>query len=626
MTYNNTDYTSRSVYLSVKISGKDLSVIPPKYIQSFSIERYTQDENGSATFSLDLVAPVYTFDTSTADSFTFLLTKLLSASIVDSSSDAGVSVGLDIVYGWLNGETFGLDNATISKCDVSMNEAGDFARYTISGVVHQVLFNGNLKNFYSSSTYLNSKSITESNFDSLIRFPKDNNGVARNQLSYIIENIAKFLYGNDFNIVVDHNDMPVSEKYRSDIAASFSSSEIDKSCVTLFNYLNKLISACYCIDADAKLEGNISALMPNGDSFVPVIRVNGQWYKITERESNSGYKYTYDPNGTMESNHPLSDMDLMASSTSWESVLYVTANDTAQGETEKSYYAFDPISNVDKSSLYYLDPGGTPLSCFDKYISRSQSGGKYTLRITASPPTSEKAVFTVSNNANSKLGGGDVVSFSLGVDVLPAIKAMTAVSDGKNNTTTVEAQSGLSIVSTTDLGGLSASDAAEASTLQKQYLSKLLSSIRDITSATLTVFATSKSCRIDMIDLIRVVPTINNGNTYFVGDYTIFKVTDSVDSSGFKTTFELRLHETEINEALQKELAEQTTSPGAEGSSYTESQVVEEPEDEVPIYVAPPEVTFSDAAATTWEWVKDNAWDLLGDFVTNFATTINGGH
>ena len=144
--YNTNKYTNRMPYISVTIAGKNMSVIPPKYINSFSVDRYTQDENGAASFSLNLVAPVSAFDNKTADSLTFLLNYLLSSSVLNISEDeTEANLSLDLVYGWQNGETFAITDAIVTACDVVISDAGNIATYTVSGVVDKVMFNGNLK-------------------------------------------------------------------------------------------------------------------------------------------------------------------------------------------------------------------------------------------------------------------------------------------------------------------------------------------------------------------------------------------------------------------------------------------------------------------------------------------------
>lgn len=566
MIFNSNEYTSKSVYIGVTIGKTKLNTIPPKYIESFSVDKYTSDSEGAATFRLNLVAPVSSFDTTSADSFTFLLTNLISKSVLSSVvSDSGavrsVSSSMSVTYGWLGGNAYTLPDATITGCTLDMGDDTNSVKYTVTGVASKILFNGTLKNFRAIDTKM-----SDEMFDNLLKFPDGKD----KKLSYIIEEVAKFLYGDSYNIVVDHNDRVYDESERSKLIASFSSTTLDKSSMTLFKYLDKLIESCsvaspYIVEGATDLSGNSL----NKDLNLPTICVNGVWYKLDQHGGRRGYSYSsyvYDPNGSPETNYPFDDINLSEAVSDIDNGVI-----SVQGDDNK-LYVFEQMSIDEQRQIKNNTITGGVSKHFNKYLSRYATGGKYTLKITAEAPEDVKVVFVISNNNRNS----NIVNFSISTDTLAAISAMSAIKDGKNSTSTVDSQSGLSIVSTTDLGGLSASSVEGTSILQKEFLLALVKNVSNMVSeAQLTVFATPTTCSIESTDIVRVVPTINNGNTYFVGDYLITKITDTIDSGGFKTQFTLKFKESELYDSLQTEIEKQKTSAGVDLSGQattTESE------------------------------------------------------
>lgn len=126
-----------------------------------------------------------------------------------------------------------------------------------------------------------------------------------------MESLANFLYGDYYDIVVDHNDVVYID---DTVLSEFSFNEIDNSSLTLFNYLDKLIDMC-------KTFTSIDTKDPNSkESGTPIISLNGKYYKPTDIEyqlynykngkTKGIHSYDYNPMGNSESEYPFSTYEI----------------------------------------------------------------------------------------------------------------------------------------------------------------------------------------------------------------------------------------------------------------------------------------------------------------------------
>lgn len=157
MIFNTNEYTAKSVYLGVSISGTSLTTIPPKYIKSFSVEKVTSDSKGSGKFKLELIAPNSTFTQGESNNFSFLLNYLLAKSLTrseqvsnayDDQKSDGYDSSIVVEYGWLGGAVFIMPGATVNSCKMDLGGSFDSVSFTVTGVTNKILYGGYSKNFF----------------------------------------------------------------------------------------------------------------------------------------------------------------------------------------------------------------------------------------------------------------------------------------------------------------------------------------------------------------------------------------------------------------------------------------------------------------------------------------------
>ena len=505
----------RTPYFSISAGGYNLTPIPPKYIKSLSVTRLK--DGAAGTFSISLVAPIHTFSKG-SDSLSLILTYLLTKSQLAKPDE---KTRCTILYGWTNGAKVLLKDAAISSFNFSYAEDNTFVSYSISGAVEETvpfLFSTNIYN--RQNTIMNDSS---DELGDIVTLNESNNW----QVSNIIEKIAKYIYPG-YTILVDKCDRsfkPADGKAIEVSTALSFSTNTDGSTVTLQQYFDKLIGSC-------------KEWKPTG-------------YKIEKKTDNNSSGY-----GISEFN----SAQLLGSN--GEYLPNVTAGE--------SYEATRPIGTRGNVSKYTVSGDAllnTALIMPENFIAieQGESGSNYTISydvqkkyIKISPYNSDAdtKTFIIDNNHPTH----EVLSFSISSDGIPATGALMAIDSGK--TESIEVSSGLSIASSTNLGGAVPISNLKLEALYDAYSSKLAEIISSNTSkATLKIWGSVFSVQANLAETkIQVYPLINSGETFWCGKYNIFGITDSVDENGFTTEFSLKFDKSKFSEDYNKATDKQGTT------------------------------------------------------------------
>lgn len=495
----------RTPYFSISAGGYNLTPIPPKYIKSLSVTRLK--DGAAGTFSISLVAPIHTFSKG-SDSLSLILTYLLRKSQLAKPDE---KTRCTILYGWTNGAKVLLKDAAISSFNFSYAEDNTFVSYSISGAVEETvpfLFSTNIYN--RQNTIMNDSS---DELGDIVTLNESNNW----QVSNIIEKIAKYIYPG-YTILVDKCDRsfkPANGKAIEVSTALSFSTNTDGSTVTLQQYFDKLIHSC----KEWKVTGREISLKSNEkDNTYGVSEFN------PTEQSSEVYKYIYD-----------------------------TSGDTYQDKLDAYPYRDRIFNEYVKYSDEFV------------WVEQGESGSNYSASydvqkkyIKISPYNSDADIktFIISNNHPTH----EVLSFSISSDGIPATGALMAIDSGK--TESIEVSSGLSIASSTNLGGSVPISNLKLEALYDAYSSKLADIISSNTSsATLKIWGSAFSVQANLAETkIQVYPLINGGETFWCGKYNIFGITDSVDENGFTTEFSLKFDKSKFSEDYNKAADKQGTT------------------------------------------------------------------
>lgn len=527
-------------YLAISINGYSLTPVPPKYIKSISVTRVSssatsENSNQTSKFQINLVNSVKTFNFGN-DNLTFILSLLMSEMSNNSST-----TNITFVYGWANGVKMHISDGVVNAfdSDFGLNSSDSIVSYTISGACAYASVESMQKYMLPSKT--NITKYSESDLAELQsrlvfdryskRFDLNGNGSIDNEdyeliagainngpdftnlnslalfgyneyrWSNMIEVLANYIFGDYYDhIEVEHCDR-VYSKYNCNSGNANIFANLNLSNMTLGQVLMAMIENCYAWEEDTKTNN--------------VLSVNGIDYVVFEKNS----IFDANPLGTSKP-VPVAmlNMQNVKYADDKSSVSFTAGN--------KSYWGVKTITSGKTGTQYKIS--------IDDVKSR--------IRIGTDIESSVIDTYTISNNNKNS----DVLSFNISSTGIPAIAAINSIKSGSS--ATIKVDNGQILISNADTGGMVALDDEKMQSYVSKFKNELADNIANNTSkATMTVLGSNRSCKLGLTDVIRVIPQINGGDTFWCGDYNIMGITDTVDESGYTITFDLTFNKSKMH-------------------------------------------------------------------------------
>lgn len=531
-------------YLAISINGYNLTPVPPKYIKSIQVTRFSSSaasENSSQTskFTINLVNSVNTFNFGN-DNLTFMLSLLMS-----EMSNTDSTTNINMVYGWTNGVKMHVKDGVVSSFDSSfgLDSNDSIVNYTISGACSYACVESMQKYMLTSKT--NMTMYTESDLKELEsrlifnRYSKkydlnddgtiDNSdyemitnaikngpdftnlaslrlfGITEYRWSRMIEVLAKYVFGDYYkHIEVEYSDRVYDSNYNLNNANIFSN--LDLSNMTLGQVLMAMIRNCYkWNEPDPSIKSTSNSININGTNYV-----------------------IYEQNSFFDVSNPLGNKKI--TSAAMLNMKNIKYSDDKQSVTftanDKQYVGLKSITNGYEGDQYQIS--------IDDVNSR--------IRIGTNLESSVIETYTISNNNRNS----DVLSFNISSTGIPAIAAINSAKSGAS--VSIKVDDGQILIANADTGGMVALDDTKMQSFVSKFKNELADSIANNTSAaSLTVLGSNRSCKLGLTDVIRVIPQINGGDTFWCGDYNIMSITDTVDESGYKITFGLTFNKSKMH-------------------------------------------------------------------------------
>lgn len=531
-------------YLAISINGYNLTPVPPKYIKSIQVTRFSSSaasENSSQTskFTINLVNSVNTFNFGN-DNLTFMLSLLMS-----EMSNTDSTTNINMVYGWTNGVKMHVKDGVVSSFDSSfgLDSNDSIVNYTISGAcsyacvesmqkymltskTNMTMYTENdlkelesrwIFNRYSKKYDLNDDgTIDNSDYEMITNAIKNGPdftnlaslrlfGITEYRWSNMIEVLAKYVFGDYYkHIEVEHSDRIYDSNYNLNNANIFAN--LDLSNMTLGQVLMAMIRNCYkWNEPDANIKKANNSVTLNGINYVVY-------------ETNAAFD---NPLGVSKNGNWLPYAILM------KNLKYSDDNHSITFDIDgKQYFGVKSITNGYEGDQYQIS--------IDDVNSR--------IRIGTNLESSVIETYTISNNNRNS----DVLSFNISSTGIPAIAAINSAKSGAS--VSIKVDDGQIIIANADTGGMVALDDTKMQSFVSKFKNELADSIANNTSAaSLTVLGSSRSCKLGLTDVIRVIPQINGGDTFWCGDYNIMSITDTVDESGYKITFGLTFNKSKMH-------------------------------------------------------------------------------
>ena len=222
--FNNSSNSSVKVpYFSIAFGDFNLTPVPPKYINSVSVERYEDDNAGKFTISLTM--PLSTFEKNSV-SPTANFTTVLSTMIATSQDFDEDIAKMTFYYGWQHGAGCIVKDAVISTFNYGISLSSDRTQlisYEIGGTAAKVTNRMFEKHFYTipdASAVLEEinklEDIVES-YSDFVKEPIADTGVildekAKNQLNTILNNpVNRLNYPNGFSVTFKNSSQDTSD-------------------------------------------------------------------------------------------------------------------------------------------------------------------------------------------------------------------------------------------------------------------------------------------------------------------------------------------------------------------------------------------------------------------------------
>ena len=521
------DFFVREPYFSISLADYNLTPVPPKYINSINVTRLANGASGN--YTIQLTAPTSTFSVG-SDSLTLVLTTLLAQS---QTANEDEKPRLNFVYGWKNGAQCIATGAIVDKFDFSYSNEGTIITYTIGGPVQEIR-----PNTYSTDIYNRVNTVASNDIEELGNITKLTD--SENQLSKLIERIAKYLFPG-YTIDVDHSDRTYSGEQNLNSSAFNVSIKPDGASQTLLEYFERLVRAC----KEWKPNDNPKTVITYGDKFV----YEKDGVKYISYDENVP---KYDPNGTSNVDYPFNSVSVVSTGTAegrrgkldTVTLKLEDGSEVKFTEMQQQHLGTETVIN---------ELGGEYGNNFDVVYDH----GKKHIKISPNCQGENIKSYVISNNSKSN----EVISFNISSAGIAATSAiMGQINSGA--TYSVDVSSGLSIGSTTNLGGLVPLSQIDLEQLYESYQNSLAETISSHTSeGSLVVYGSQFTVDLDIVSTqIRILPLINGGETFWCGDYTIMGITDSVDSSGYTTTLTVKFAKSKFSEDFNNATYNQGTT------------------------------------------------------------------
>lgn len=523
-------YIDATLNLNDKNSEFRLLEVPNKYIKSFEVQvfkdekdnkiaaRYNNLKTCVSKWTLDLSVPINTFDFN-GDNFTAKLLTAAAKSYTSESNESGYS-NIDITYGWNAGTKVHISNGYIT--DITFEQQKGGLNFKLVGVCDSVSDCA-----YETATTIE---ISENKTKSTILNLADS--LPENKKSYVIEYLAKYIFGKYYKTIeVDHTDK-LYDGTSTDYLNTLLSNVDAKNC-TLFGYLVKLIETCK-VYVEEVLEKSDGTLISN------FITLNGQNYAIEKITTDINTSIGIMPGAQWQSCYGNID-NCSNINTKFESYIASGRESYTFKDESGEYYK---ASLIRDSSVLKSGTEGTSFRMFRDPIHSIIKIG----------PISEEdsiAEFIYSNNSPY----GEVLDFSISASGIPAVSGIYSIIG--DNTSSIDITSGLSITSFTSAGGSINLESNKLDDTAKEIISKIGNNISNETSeGSIRVYGSQKNVEIGIPNKIRIIPTLNNGNTAFIGDYTVMGITHRVNSEGFTIEFNIKFSKSNWNTDYQKIVGE----------------------------------------------------------------------
>lgn len=536
-----------TAYVRLTFEDFTTGVIPPKYIQSF---KTTRIKNKTGTYSIDLIYAANTF----AQGDDYLGIKLSNSMYKLSLLNKDNSkINCTLEYGWYGLENLSVkfNQATISAFTETINNGA--AVYHIEGVLNQSSSRGMKTAASRADIYdLDNDGDVDPNDWVLAITPPKNGGLglgadfagevyagfdknsskifstttldlingniipAGKRLSDVIEVLAKYIFKDIYNVVVDHSDLLYEEQ--KEINGVITSGEGVTSGDTLMLKLTKLIENCYThngynVTASYYIKGNEKAFQTvtdfiESDESVDESKYYNKipWTIVDGLIGNPSLNTVINSNKNNQGNINLINYKNTTTRTNPKDRVEIKI------ETEPSL--------GDQFGMFFIDN--------DKY-------GKPTLKIgplTNVYANSQFAHYNVSN----KNKNNNVISYSHTSNLIPLI---TAFNYTFNNTTgDIDVDSGS--ISFTDFASKSSALTTDKlDSYAEQFAMQLIKHIDNTAKANLSVVFDRFSAMLGIDDRISITNTINGGNTLFNGQFYIYSVVDEINNGMLETSYEL---------------------------------------------------------------------------------------
>lgn len=531
-------------YLAISINGYSLTPIPPKYIKSIQVTRISssaasENSNQTSKFTINLVNSVNTFNFGN-DNLTFMLSLLMS-----EMSNTDSTTNISMIYGWTNGVKMHVKDGVVSSFDSNfgLDSNDSIINYTISGACSYACVESMQKymltsktnitmytendlkelesrwifNRYSKKYDLNhDNTIDNSDYEMITNAIKNGPdftnlaslrlfGITEYRWSRMIEVLANYIFGDYYkHIEVEHSDRIYDSNYNLNNANIFAN--LDLSNMTLGQVLMAMIKNCYKWNTpDPSIKSTSNSVNLNGTNYV-----------------------IYEQNSIFDLSNPLGNKKI--TSAAMLNTKNIKYSDDKQSVTfnvgDKQYIGLKSITNGYEGDQYQIS--------IDDVNSR--------IRIGTNLESSVIETYTISNNNRNS----DVLSFNISSTGIPAIAAINSAKSGAS--VSIKVDDGQILIANADTGGMVALDDTKMQSFVSKFKNELADSIANNTSAaSLTVLGSSRSCKLGLTDVIRVIPQINGGDTFWCGDYNIMSITDTVDESGYKITFGLTFNKSKMH-------------------------------------------------------------------------------
>ena len=533
-----------SAYVKFILNGFTTGEIPPKYILSFEVEKI-KDMTGK--FSLTLLCGGNTFkqgDDYLGIKLAALFNHINTTPSSDTNNSQTFTIPCTLEYGWSGtGIKVSYKQAVITGFSESI-EDGAFIQYSISGTLsksssrasqtkivgYDINDDGNVdirdliaakKNNKDLVNNVNNYLLGKSDQSVVTTTPETARSIDKilpgSKLSNNIEVLAKYIFKDIYNVIVDHTDAAVEKD--TAISSIIKNTNGQKANESLYNKLCNMVDNCFSISGyNIKYEYTTPFGNNTFEEFVESNQnIEERKYYFDEQLYNEYiyelYNYSYD----------------------------LSAEEKSKKEREikeKTTYEIKSVSkepvNGERFQMFFIDGDG------HKY-------GRPTLRICPKSATNNNAKFahyTISNTNRYN----NAVRYSHNTNLIPLVTAFNSIFGNSSSDVDIDT-GGFIFTSIQNLGAQITKDNADS--YAQEYALSLIKNLDNVTEADLDVVFDRYSILLGIDDRLSITNTVNGGNTLFNGEYYITSATDSLDGGLLKTSYKLKYTKSDIEKYVK---------------------------------------------------------------------------